>query len=173
MRSLSFLANIALFLLGMFLGLWGSSAFALDAGQSAINFSLASNSNSQLVSLSNYNGKVVYLDFWASWCTSCRHSLSWLNELHQKYSSQGLEVVSVNLDSEQAAAKKALSELGLKFTVLFDPQGQTAERYGLETMPSSYLLDQSGKVIAIHSGFNAAKTAEIEKQIKSLLKSEL
>lgn len=160
--------RLATFCLGLFSSIGISSVYAIETGDSAINFSLTSNSG-QVASLDKYNGKVVYLDFWASWCPSCRRSLSWLNDLQKKYGSRGLEIVAVNLDSDSEAALKTIRELQLDLPILFDPKGTTAESYQVKSMPSSYLLDPNGKVMAVYEGFKESKQQEVEQQIVELL----
>ena len=155
-------------LFGFFCSIGTTKVFAIETGEMAINFSLTSNSG-QIASLDKYNGKVVYLDFWASWCPSCRRSLSWLNDLQKKYGKRGLEIVAVNLDSDSEAALKTIRELQLDLPILFDPQGSTAESYQVKSMPSSYLLGPNGKVMAVYEGFKESKQQEVEQQIVELL----
>jgi thiol-disulfide isomerase/thioredoxin len=114
-------------------------------------------------------GKVIWVDFWASWCTPCRRSFPWMNTMQRKYGDQGLQIVAVNLDAEREAADGFLAETPAEFTVRFDPQGKLAEQFGVQAMPSSYLLAADGKVIASHFGFKLGDTAEYEEQIKAAL----
>lgn len=114
-------------------------------------------------------GKVIWVDFWASWCTPCRRSFPWMNTMHRKYGGQGLEIVAVNLDAERAAADGFLVETPAEFKVNFDPEGKLAERFEVKAMPSSYLLDADGNVIASHFGFKLGDTAEYEQQIAAAL----
>jgi thiol-disulfide isomerase/thioredoxin len=114
-------------------------------------------------------GRVVWVDFWASWCAPCRRSFPWMNTMQQKYSGRGLEIVAVNLDKERALADGFLKETPAQFTVRFDPDGNLAKQFDVQAMPSSYLLDSSGKVIARHFGFKVADTDEYERQIEAAL----
>lgn len=114
-------------------------------------------------------GKVIWLDFWASWCVPCRRSFPWMNTMHEKYGPQGLEIVAVNLDRERAAADGFLAETPAQFRVRFDPEGKLARDFEVQAMPSSYLLDPSGKVIARHFGFKLGETDEYERQIQEAL----
>jgi cytochrome c biogenesis protein CcmG, thiol:disulfide interchange protein DsbE len=114
-------------------------------------------------------GRVVWLDFWASWCTPCRHSFPWMNTMQQKYAVKGLEIVAVNLDKQRALADGFLQETPARFAVRFDPDGKLAKQFDVQAMPSSYLLDASGKVIARHFGFKLADTDEYERQIEAAL----
>lgn len=120
--------------------------------------------------LSQYKNKVVYLDFWASWCGPCRKSFPWLNEIEEKYKKQGLVVIGVNLDTELPLAKQFLKEVPANFRVFSDPDGKLAEKYKLIGMPSSFVIDGKGVVRHRHVGFKKNKTDEYEKSIESLLK---
>ena len=100
------------------------AAVAAEAGKAAPEFQLP-NLKQESVKLSEYKGKVVYLDFWASWCGPCKKTFPWLNELQKKYGKDGFEVVGVNVDAKKADADKFLVSTPAEFTVLFDPAGAT------------------------------------------------
>jgi cytochrome c biogenesis protein CcmG/thiol:disulfide interchange protein DsbE len=138
------------------------------AGRDAPAFSLAARDGGQ-ISLAQLKGKVVYLDFWASWCGPCRKSFPWMNALQSKLGSQGLQVVGVNLDEKSDDAARFLKENPAQFAVLLDPKGVTPGQYGIKGMPSSLLIGRDGKVIFEHSGFNEADRAELEKKIQTAL----
>lgn len=124
------------------------------------------------IDLKQYRGKVVYLDFWASWCVPCRKSFPWMNEMQAKYKSQGLVVLGVNLDEEKQAAKKFLEHVPAKFTIAYDPEGETPGKYQVEVMPTSYLINRSGDVVYVHKGFKKSKVAEMENKISELLRKK-
>jgi thiol-disulfide isomerase/thioredoxin len=119
--------------------------------------------------LGTIEGKVVWVDFWASWCTPCRRSFPWMNEMHAKYGPQGLQIIAVNLDRDRAAADGFLTETPAEFALRFDPEGKLAKQFEVQAMPSSYVLDASGNVVARHFGFKLADTAEYEQQIQAAL----
>lgn len=144
------------------------SAWALDLGSAAPAFELPA--SERTVSLAAYAGKVVYLDFWASWCAPCRQSFPWMNELTQRYGQKGLVVLGVNLDQRVEAAQEFLKSNPARFTVAFDRAGQTPRLYGVKSMPSSFLIGPDGKVLAQHSGFRDAQRAEVEKEIEDALR---
>lgn len=121
------------------------------------------------VSLSQYRGKVVYLDFWASWCKPCRKSFPWMNDVQQKYGDQGLVVLAINLDKEPELAAAFLQQVPAKFTVAYDPQGQVAKQYKLPGMPTSYLIDKQGQLRVAHKGFFEAQAQKYESEISALL----
>ena len=121
------------------------------------------------VALSKYRGKLVYLDFWASWCGPCRQSFPWMNEMQAKYGARGLQVVGVNLDANSADARQFLASVPAHFVVAFDPQGGTPRSYGIVGMPSSVLIGADGKVLFQHTGFRPADRAELEAKILAAL----
>lgn len=120
-------------------------------------------------SLGELSGKVVWVDFWASWCAPCRRSFPWLNAMHRKYSGDGLQIIGVNVDKDRELADEFLNELPAEFALRFDPQGQLAEEFDVQAMPSSFLLDESGNVIAKHFGFKLANADEYEQTIQQAL----
>ncbi len=124
------------------------------------------------VSLSKLKGEVVYLDFWASWCTPCRASFPWMSEMQQRYAKQGLKVVAINLDSEKEKARQFITATHPNFTIAFDPEGSVAEQYEVMGMPSSYLIDRQGKLHSTHIGFRAKDRETLEKSIVELLGSK-
>ena len=120
--------------------------------------------------LAGLSGKVVLVDFWASWCGPCLRSFPWMNELQHRHAGEGLVIVAVNLDQDRALADAFIKKLPPKFRVEFDPAGQIATRFGVEAMPTSFLIDRRGQVRARHAGFRDALRTEREQQIQQLLK---
>lgn len=115
------------------------------------------------------HGKVVYLDFWASWCAPCVKSLPWLTRLQDRLGEKGLVVVGVNLDRDRKAADAFLKKHPASFRVVYDPEGELAKRWDIEVMPSSFVLDRDGKVRSDHQGFRDGDAARIETEIEALL----
>ncbi len=147
-----------------------SPAIALDKGSAAPAFELPGLDGP--VKLSSYQGKLVYLDFWASWCGPCRQSFPWMNELQAKYGAQGFQIIGVNLDAKNEDAHKFLAATPAHFILAFDPKGVTPRSYGVKGMPSSVLIGPDGKVIFEHRGFNNADRPELESKIKSALQAK-
>ncbi|PKG55405.1 TlpA family protein disulfide reductase [Shewanella sp. Choline-02u-19] len=143
-------------------------AFSLSAAPS-LDYQVQ-NFQDKLVSLNEFKGKVVYLDFWASWCGPCRKSFPWMNAMHQKYQQQGLAIVAINLDENKALAKKFLSKLPADFHIRFDPQADVASKFDLQGMPSSYIFNRQGELVQMHLGFFEEKSADYENEIIELLK---
>lgn len=119
--------------------------------------------------LAPVEGQVVWVDFWASWCVPCRRSFPWLNSMHRKYGPNGLQIIAVNLDKDRALADKFLAEVPAEFALRFDPAGELAKHYGVQAMPSSYLIDADGNVLATHAGFRTGEAAEYEQAIQEAL----
>lgn len=120
--------------------------------------------------LASLKGQVIYVDFWASWCGPCRKSFPWLNEMQANYGPQGLTVLSVNVDAKKSFALEFLEEFPANFDVIYDPKGKVARSYDLRGMPSSFIVDRQGTVVATHVGFNEQKKHQYETEIKNLLK---
>ena len=123
-------------------------------------------------SLQDLQGKVVYLDFWASWCKPCVNSFPFMNQLQQDYAAKGLVIVAVNVDANQADADQFLKQLPATFPVVFDPQGEIAGKYQLPGMPTSYLIDTQGNIRFAHKGFLQSKQADYRREIETLLAEE-
>ena len=116
------------------------------------------------VSLKNYKGKVLYIDFWASWCGPCAQSFPWLNRMQAKFGNR-LTVVAINVDTDPAAAKAFLNRHPAAFDVVYDPAGELAEQYHIDGMPSAVILDADAHLIHRHSGFQDARTGDYETAI--------
>lgn len=121
-------------------------------------------------SLPKTNGKVVLVDFWASWCAPCKASFVTLSRLHLKYASEGLVIIGVGVDDEVADFQGFASKYKASFTLAHDSQHKAADFFNPPTMPSSYLVDRKGMIRHIHKGFKGAKTeAEYIAEIEALL----
>jgi cytochrome c biogenesis protein CcmG/thiol:disulfide interchange protein DsbE len=114
-------------------------------------------------------GRVVWVDFWASWCVPCRRSFPWLNSMHAKHGGDGLQIIAVNLDKDRALAERFLEEVPAQFALRFDPSAALAKQFGVQAMPSSFLIDADGNVLARHSGFSTADAADYERTIEAAL----
>jgi cytochrome c biogenesis protein CcmG/thiol:disulfide interchange protein DsbE len=112
--------------------------------------------------LAQYRGKVVVVDFWASWCVPCRRSFPWLNEMHEKYADDGLVIVGVNMDASDTDAQAFLAEFPALFQIINDPDGDLAREYDVIAMPSSYVIDRDGTQVARHLGFKVKRQEEYE-----------
>ncbi len=115
--------------------------------------------------LQDYSGKVVYLDFWASWCEPCKASFPFMQKLHEDLAEQGLVVLAVNLDRRAQKAERFLAEHKVDFQVAYDPKAASAEALELQGMPTCYLLDREGRLIFRHTGFREEDREELKDAI--------
>lgn len=119
--------------------------------------------------LDEYRGQVVYLDFWASWCVPCRQSFPWMNELHSKYSSQGLKIIAVSVDEDPEAMSEFLADHPANFTVVHDLDKTISEPFSIIGMPTSFVYDREGELLGSHAGFNPKDKQAIEDYLAQLL----
>lgn len=122
--------------------------------------------------MEQYKGKVVYVDFWASWCAPCRESFPWMNTMQANHQAQGFVILSINLDAQPTLADEFLEQTPANFGIIFDSKGLLAKRFKLKGMPSSYLFNRNGKLISTHTGFNATKQKKYEQEILQALVRE-
>ena len=143
-------------------------AGAVEAGQPAPEIRLDDLSG-RPVALSDFRGKVVLVDFFASWCAPCREELPVLEKLSTKYRKRGLVVLGVNIDNDVKAARKFLKEVPVSFVVVHDAAKKAAKLYAPPTMPSSYIIDRKGRIHRVHKGFRPSDGAAIEAELKKML----
>jgi thiol-disulfide isomerase/thioredoxin len=145
----------------------GGSALAAGVGQSAPAFNLPG--VSAPINLADRRGKVVYVDFWASWCGPCKQSFPWLNEMQARYGAQGFEIVGINVDVRRTDADRFLAQVPARFTVAFDARGDTPAQYAAQGMPTSFLVARDGRIVATHVGFRSEDKAKMEQEIRRAL----
>lgn len=147
-------------------------ALSVKVEQAAPAFMLGGMANvkaGQKISLDDYKGKVVYLDFWASWCGPCRKSLPALNDIRNKYASRGFEVIAINVDENPDDGLKFLREYSVSYPIAYDPKGAVPAAYQLKGMPYAFLIDRKGVVRHIHEGYRDGDQDKIETMVKALL----
>jgi len=125
--------------------------------------------DSGYIVLSDLHGKVVYLDFWASWCVPCKKSFPWFNEMQERYKKLGLVIVAVNMDQEREDVEKFLDKYPADFLIAYDPNGEVATKYNVVGMPSSYLIDRNGELSLAHLGFREKDKETLQSAIEKLL----
>ncbi len=147
------------------------SALAIEAGAPAPEIaSPLLDVPAQSMTLSGLRGKVVYVDFWASWCTPCRLSFPALEALYREDGARGFAVVGVGQDDSLEDAQKFLKKIPVSFLLVPDPKNGIAKAYNVKTMPSGYLIDRKGVVREVHRGFTEKTGAELREEIEALLK---
>jgi cytochrome c biogenesis protein CcmG/thiol:disulfide interchange protein DsbE len=157
--------------IGILLLLFALPAFAKspDAGGAAKAPSFTLPTRTGVVSSDSLRGKVVLVDFWASWCGPCRKSFPWLREMYDRYGGRGLEVVAINLDKNRHAAEAFLDKHPAPFTVAFDPSGKSAEAFRVWGMPTGFVVGPSGEILDTYAGFNPKDGDRIEARIEKVI----
>lgn len=122
--------------------------------------------------LAEFKGKVVVLDFWASWCVPCRRSFPWMNSMQEKYGDSGLVIIGVNMDSDATEANAFLQAYPAEFSIVNDPDGDLAREYEVIAMPSSYIFDRSGALVTRHLGFKVKRQGEYEAVLLETLRRD-
>jgi thiol-disulfide isomerase/thioredoxin len=148
--------------------LGASAVSAQEVGTRAPAFDVAG-SGAKNVRLADLKGRVVYVDFWASWCGPCKQSFPWMNEMQAKYGARGLTVVAVTVDRKREDADKFLAATPATFTVGYDTAGKVAEAFRPKGMPTSFLIGADGVVRAVHVGFKDSDRADLEREIQAAL----
>lgn len=156
-------------LLPLALTLAASAGFALEVGDRAPDFQARSVSGDAEVVLHELRGKVVLVDFWASWCAPCNAAMPQLEKLSKEFPADQFVVLGVNVDKKLADARKALERRKVSYPNASDPTGMLPKRFGLETMPTTYLIDQSGVVRVVHRGYRSGDMDTLREHVKKLL----
>jgi peroxiredoxin len=147
----------------------GTASSAIAPATTAPDFTLHAMGGSNL-RLKEQRGRVVMVNFWATWCGPCRQEMPQLNRLYEKYKSSGFVLLGVNVDDDVAKAAEVARKLGVTFPVLLDTEKTVSKLYDLSTMPSTVIIDREGKVRYVHRGYLAGYEDNYEKQIRELLK---
>jgi thiol-disulfide isomerase/thioredoxin len=148
----------------------GNTRFLLTLCLVAL-FSTAVNAADEpgMIDLTAHKGKVVIVDFWASWCVPCRRSFPWLNEMQAKYADQGLVIIGVNEDTSEEEVAGFLADYPARFEIVRDNEGLLATEFGVVAMPSSYIIGRDGKIVTRHLGFKTKLMDEYEATIQEIL----
>lgn len=146
-----------------------ASAATIAPGAPAPAFQLHSASSSDL-SLGDLKGQVVLINFWASWCGPCRQEMPVLEQLYKKYKAAGFTLLGVNVEPKSADAEGFLKATPVSFPILFDPDSKVSRLYEVSGMPSTVILDRSGKVRYVHHGYKPGEESEYLDQIRTLVR---
>ena len=139
------------------------------AEQPAPNFSLPDQAGG-LVSLEDYSGQVVLINFWASWCGPCREEMPLLNELHTRYEPLGFTMLAINVEEDSSAANNFLSGMPVNFPVLYDRENSVSKLYDVIAMPSTVIIGRDGKVRYIHHGYEPGDENAYQDYIRELIR---
>ncbi|MGZ3375657.1 MAG: TlpA disulfide reductase family protein [Phenylobacterium sp.] len=121
------------------------------------------------IDLTAYRGKILYLDFWASWCAPCQLSFPFMSQIASHYAARNFQVLAVNVDHARDKADAFLARAGGNVPVAFDSAGVLARDFGVHEMPTSFLLGPDGKVRFVHTGFFPEQTPLYIAHIEDLL----
>lgn len=138
---------------------------------SAPNFNFTDPVSQQATSIDQLQGKVVYLDFWASWCIPCRQSFPFMNELHERYGDSGLVILAVNVDAQRSDADRFLTQFPADFRVLYDPNAALPPIYQVMGMPTAFLIDHRGNIAQTEVGFRLDQRQQTEQKLVQLLQA--
>lgn len=144
-------------------------AFAASVGDSLPECRLSTIDSPHAIDLSKFKGKVLYVDFWASWCGPCAKSFPFMNQLQEEFSGKGLAMIGVNLDENPEDAKSFLVQHAANFTIAADKDEQCAQQYDVKAMPSSYLIGRDGVIRHVHLGFREDAGKELREVVEKLL----
>lgn len=142
---------------------------AVEPGQPVPDCEMRSIGGAEPVDLDQFKGKVLYVDFWASWCPPCARSFPFMNDIEREFGDRGLVVLAINVDEKPEDAKAFLAKHSASFKLAADTNGQCPQRFGVEAMPSSYLVDTHGVVRHVHVGFRAGEAEKLRAAIEQLV----
>jgi len=122
----------------------------------------------ETVSTDSLRGKVLYVDFWASWCGPCKVSFPDMHALQEEFSEEQLQVIAVSVDTNPEDARRFVNRFEPNFLVLSDPEGAIAERFNIPAMPTSFLIDQDGNIRHMHKGYKPGDIDKLKPLIAAL-----
>jgi len=149
-----------------------SAAAGLEAGSPAPRFAAPALEGPGTLALGDHRGKIVYLDFWASWCAPCLTGMPLIDDLREEFDPKDFVVLAVNVDGDPDQARKLLARRPVGYASASDPAGELPERFGLRTMPTSYLIDRTGTIRYVHEGFRKSDVDVLRREIRKLLAQE-
>jgi len=144
-------------------------ALAAPTGAPAPTFTLSSSGGSE-VSLAQYKGQVVMINFWASWCGPCRQEFPLLESIYKKYGRMGFTLIGVNVEPDSKAANDWLKQTPVSFPILYDKDSKVSKLYDVAGMPSTVLIDRSGKLRMLHRGYKPGDENEYLDSIRALIR---
>lgn len=139
------------------------------AQELAQEFSAPLITGNEQVRLSDYRGKVVFLDFWASWCPPCLVSLPAYDKMYRELDSEEFEIIAINVDENVDDGIDFLEDHPVSYPILADPDGEVGIPYGIRSLPVSYLIDREGRIVQRYRSFTIGDEIELKKLIEELL----
>ena len=145
-------------------------AYSASVGDDAPSFRARSLDGSETISKADLAGKVVFVDFWASWCPPCLKSLPEFENLQTSFSGRDdVVVIAINLDENPQDATDFINKINVSYKILADKSGEIPESFGVNAMPTSYVIDKSGVIRYVHSGYKSGDVSKIKTEIEKLL----
>lgn len=181
MKKITLILLVALFFVGLLTGCSSSSNNMPTNGNTtsqmgntdreiAPDFSWKDNKGN-VVKLSDLKGKVVLLDFWATWCGPCRMTIPHVETIYEKYRDKGVVVIGINLDTgDLSKVQQFIKDQGMQYLVVTDPDSRVASLYGVNSIPRFFLIDKNGRIAKMIIGYDPNMEDVISKEIDSLLK---
>ena len=161
---------IQVFLLSLACTLATQLAYSASVGDNAPSFRARSLNGAETISNEDLAGKVVFVDFWASWCPPCLKSLPEFENLQTSFSGRDdVVVLAINLDENPKDATDFVKKLNVTYKILADKEGSIPESFGVNAMPTSYVIDKTGVIRYVHSGYKEGDVSKIKSEIEKLL----
>ncbi len=175
--TLTRLVGVALFVVITLLGCGAATPSARTAENQAwvgkpLDLAARDLESGDVVSTQGLRGRVVLVDFWASWCAPCRESLRFYETLRARYEERGFTVMAIGIDTERALAERFAARQNVSFPMLWDRDQQAVAKVDVDAMPTSLLIDRDGTVLSVHSGFDESTRSQLAAELARLLPAE-
>ena len=161
--------NVMVLIVVLVAGLFLSPVYAKKLSGPAPDFTLKSKQGEN-IKLSDLRGQVVMINFWASWCGPCRQEMPFLEQIYKRYKPMGFTLLGVNVEEDSLAANDMLDEVKVTFPILYDTKSAVSEKYNVDAMPSTVLVDRDGNLRHLHRGYVPGTEVEYQKQVRALVR---
>lgn len=128
--------------------------------QAAKSFTLESLEQNKEISLEDFKGKPIVVNFWATWCGPCKQEMPFFEETWKEYKDKGVVFIGIDVMDDKESAQQFIEKLGISYTNLYDPSGKTSNSYGVVALPATFFIDKDGNIAVKHYGSFLGKDAE-------------